>query len=67
MKKFTERLPLMLSPEQRSRVEATATEHGMSVAEWIRALIDRELARAARAERGLSPGPKPPSGGRDGD
>jgi hypothetical protein len=40
--KFTVRFPLMLSPKQKERADALATQRGMSVGELFRALLDTE-------------------------
>jgi hypothetical protein len=44
--KFTFRLSILLTPGQRERAEALATERGQSVAELFRELLDRELDRS---------------------
>jgi hypothetical protein len=49
---FSERLQILLSPDQRRRWEAEAKRRGTSVASLIREAVDRDLGtdRPARAE-----------------
>jgi predicted DNA-binding protein len=48
---FRERLQLLISPEQRRRLEAEARQRDASVASVIREAIDRHLGATDRAAR----------------
>jgi predicted DNA-binding protein len=51
MHMFTERLQLLLSPEQRRRLAAEARRRGTSVASVVREAIDARLGIVTREER----------------
>lgn len=48
---FSERLQILISSEQRRRLEAEAAEQGKSVAAVIREAVDARYGRPPRAER----------------
>jgi hypothetical protein len=48
---FSERLQILLSPEQRRRWEAEAKRRGTSVASLIRDAVDRDLGSVDRPAR----------------
>jgi hypothetical protein len=48
---FSERLQILISPEQRTRWEAEARRRGTSVAALIRGAVDRDLGSADRGDR----------------
>jgi predicted transcriptional regulator len=51
MSMLSERLQILISPDQRRRLEAEAQRRGSSVATLVREAIDASLARPTRAER----------------
>jgi hypothetical protein len=48
---FSERLQILLSPDQRRRWEAEAKRRGISVASLIRGAVDRDLGSVDRPAR----------------
>ena len=48
---FSERLQILVSPEQRARWEAEAERRGTSMAALIRESVDREIGTLDRGER----------------
>ena len=48
---FSERLQILISPEQRRRLETEARRRGTSVAALIREAVDLHLGPPARGER----------------
>ena len=48
---LSKRLQILLSPEQRRRLEAEANRRGVSVASVIRESIDAQLGAVAREDR----------------
>jgi len=48
---FSERLQILVSPEQRKRWEAEAKRRGTSVAGLIRAAVDRDVSSLDRGDR----------------
>jgi hypothetical protein len=48
---FSQRLQILVSPEQRRRLEAEAERRGTSVAAVIRDAVDRQLTPTSRADR----------------
>lgn len=51
MSMLTERLQVLISPDQRQRLEAEAERRGASVATLVREAIDASLQGPTRAER----------------
>ena len=48
---FSERLQILVSPEQRKRWDAEAKRRGTSVAGLIRAAVDRDVSSLDRGDR----------------
>ncbi len=48
---FSERLQILVSPEQRKRLEAEAKRRGVSVSGLIRSAVDEHLGSVSREER----------------
>lgn len=48
---FSERLQILVSPEQRTRWEAEASRRGTSMAALIRESVDREIGSVDRGDR----------------
>lgn len=51
MSMYSERLQVLIAPEQRRRLEAAAAERGASVAVLVREAIDRTYPSGAGAKR----------------
>lgn len=51
MSMLTERLQVLISPDQRRRLEAEAERRGSSLATLVREAIDASLARPTQADR----------------
>jgi len=51
MSMLTERLQILVSPQQKRRLEAEAQTRGESVGELVRAAIDAHYGETSRAER----------------
>jgi predicted DNA-binding protein len=51
MRMFSERLQILISPEQRARWESEAKRRGTSVAGLIREAVDQNLGSLDRADR----------------